>query len=98
MCNAEAPSVEETAKKWAGKAEFYGVAWNGNDQQFQGFISKHGLTFPNVSDPNGEVFAFYQVPGQPAVAIIDRSGKQDVSFGPMDPAAVDRALSTMTTG
>ena len=53
MCNREAPSVEEAAEKFGDSTNFIGVAWTGNDSDFQGFIDEHGLTFPQISDDPG---------------------------------------------
>lgn len=70
-----------------------GVAWYGDDASFQGFVDKHGLTFPQISDDPGDVFARFGVPQQPAMAIIDPSGKVQVSMGAVEESALDAALS-----
>lgn len=41
----------------------------------QAFVERHGLTFPNIVDPSGEVFARYGVPSQPAWVFIDAEGR-----------------------
>jgi hypothetical protein len=94
-CNHEAPSVEAASKRWAGKAQFVGVAWYGDDVSFQGFIDKHGLTFPQISDDPGDVFARFDVPYQPAMAIIDAAGAVDVSLGAVEPSTLDAALEAL---
>ncbi len=38
------------------------------------FIDRHGLTFPSVNDPAGDVFASFGVSGQPAWVFVDDSG------------------------
>lgn len=50
------------------------MAWYGSDDDFQSFIDDYGLTFPQVSDPDGEVFARFGVGSQPAVVVIAADG------------------------
>ena len=70
-----------------------GVAWFGDDDAFQGFIDKHSLTFPQVSDDEGEVFARFEVPAQPAFVIIDASGAVQQTFGAVDESELDGLLT-----
>lgn len=93
MCNKEAPSVEEATKRWAGQVEFVGIAWFGDDVSFEGFIDKHGLTFPQVNDDPGEVYARFGVAAQPALAIISPSGEVQQIFGAVDEATLDGILA-----
>jgi peroxiredoxin len=97
-CNHEAPSVEAAAQRWAGKVQFIGVAWYGDDSSFQGFIDKYGLTFPQISDNGGEVFARFDVPYQPAMAVIDKSGVVNVSLGAVEKDTLDAALAAAVAG
>ena len=73
--------------------QFVGVAWYGDDTSFQGFVDKYSLTFPQISDDPGDVFARFNVPQQPAMAIIDRTGAVTVSLGAVEPDALDTALT-----
>jgi len=93
VCNREAPSVEAASKEWAGKVQFVGVAWVGSDADFQGFIDKHGLTFPNLSDDGGEVFVRFGVPSQPALVVISPSGEVQQVFGAADDALLNEVLT-----
>lgn len=61
-----------------------GVAWYGDDESFQGFIGKHGLTFPQVSDDPGEVFARFGVPSQPALVVVRPDGSVEQYLGAVD--------------
>ena len=92
MCNKEAPSVEEATKRWAGQVEFVGVAWFGDDDAFQGFIDQHGLTFPQVSDDPGEVYARFGIASQPALAVISADGEVQQVFGAVDDDTLDGIL------
>ena len=92
MCNKEAPSVEEATKRWAGQVEFVGVAWFGDDDSFQEFVNKHGLTFPQVSDDPGDVYARFGIAAQPALAVISASGEVQQVFGAVDDDTLDGIL------
>jgi peroxiredoxin len=95
-CNREAPSVEAASAKWAGKVQFVGVAWYGDDDAFEGFIGKHGLTFPQVSDDSGDVFARFGVPSQPALVVVSPDGEVQQLFGAVDEALLDDILTRAT--
>ena len=43
--------------RWADKAAFVGVANGGDEASFERFIDDHGLTFPQISDASGLIFA-----------------------------------------
>ena len=69
-----------------------GVAWFGDDDSFQDFIDRHGLTFPQVSDDAGDVFARFEVPAQPAFVLISPDGSEQQLFGALDEALLDRLI------
>ena len=77
--------------------QFVGVAWFGDDDSFQGFVDKHGLTFPQISDDDGEVFSRYGVPAQPALVIIDADGGTQQLFGAVDEALLNDLLTDATS-
>lgn len=62
-----------------------GVAWYGDETSFNGFIGKHGLTFPQVSDDPGDVFARFGVPSQPALVIVRPDGTVEQHLGAVEP-------------
>jgi len=72
--------------------QFVGVAWVGDDGSFQEFIDRHGLTFPQVSDDAGDVFARFGVPSQPALVVIGTDGAVQQLFGAVDGALLDDIL------
>ena len=74
-----------------------GVAWFGSDADFQGFIDEHSLTFPTISDDPGDVFAHFEVPAQPALAVVDASGEVHVELGADEPDALDELLTGLTS-
>jgi peroxiredoxin len=96
-CNHEAPSVEAASNRWSGKVRFVGVAWYGDDSSFGNFITQHGLTFPQVSDDDGNVFSRFGVPAQPALVVISPDGEVQQLFGAVDQALLDDVLTRATT-
>ncbi len=97
ICNREAPSVEEASQQWAGQVEFVGVAWTGTDDDFQGFIDEHELTFPQISDTAAEVFDRFDVPAQPALVLVGRDGTVERILGAVDDTALKNLLSALVT-
>jgi peroxiredoxin len=71
---------------------FVGVAWSGSDDSFQGFIDKHDLTFPQISDDPGDVFERFDVAGQPAAAVVGRDGEVQLLLGAVDPELLDNVI------
>ena len=81
--------------RWNGDG--FGVAWYGDDDSFNGFIAKHGLTFPQVSDDAGDVFARFGVPSQPALVVVSPSGEVEQLSGAVDEALLDDVLTRATS-
>jgi len=69
------------------------VAWTGSDGDFQNFIDKHGLTFPQISDDPGDVFARFDVAYQPALAIVKTDGSIESVAGAVNGALLDQIIS-----
>jgi hypothetical protein len=63
-----------------------------------GFIDKHGLTFPQVSDDAANVFAHFDVPGQPAWVFVDADGSPDRVLGALEETELDAALERISRG
>jgi peroxiredoxin len=61
-----------------------GVAWSGTDAAFEEFVARHRLTFPQISDDAGAVFAYYDVASQPALVVIDPDGAVVTRFGAVE--------------
>jgi peroxiredoxin len=73
--------------------QFVGVAWYGDDESFQGFIGKHGLTFPQVSDDPGEVFSRFGVPSQPALVVVRPDGSVEQYLGAVEPDQLEQLFA-----
>ena len=76
--------------------QFVGVAWYGDDADFQGFVNEFGLTFPQVSDPFGEVFSAYGVASQPAFVVVSPSGEMQVERGRVEADEIDTMIENAT--
>jgi peroxiredoxin len=79
--------------KFRDSANFVGVAWTGSDDSFQGFIDKHGLTFPQISDDPGEVFNRFGVSYQPALVVVKTDGSTELVAGAVDGDLLDQIIS-----
>ena len=79
--------------KFQDSANFVGVAWTGSDDSFQGFVDKHGLTFPQISDDPGEVFNRFGVSYQPALVVVKTDGSTELVAGAVDGDLLDQIIS-----
>jgi peroxiredoxin len=82
-------------KQFAGKVNIIGVAWNGSDESMQEFITKHQLTFPNIKDNDGVIFAQFEVPYQPAWVFIQQNGTSQTDVGAKDEVSLSAMLSKL---
>ena len=73
-----------------------GVAWTGSDADFQAFIDKYGLSFPQISDDPGDVFLRFGIPEQPALVVVDRKGTTQQLFGAVEPELLDSILANIS--
>jgi hypothetical protein len=58
-----------------------GVAWTGSEGDFEDFVGRHGLTFPSLSDAPGAIFDRFEIPYQPAFAIVRPDGQVETLLG-----------------
>ncbi len=82
-------------KQLAGKVRIIGVAWNGSEQSMQEFVAKHQLTFGNIKDNDGLVFAQFDVAYQPAWVFIQQDGTSETNLGAMDEVALSKMLNKL---
>ena len=75
--------------------QIIGVAWNGSDQSMQDFISKHQITFANIKDNDGLVFAQFDVAYQPAWVFIRQDGTSETNLGAMDEVTLTAMLNKL---
>ena len=82
--------------KFAHKHGANCVAWTGDDDDFQGFIDKHSLTFPQISDNYGDVFSRFDVSYQPAMVIVKADGSIESIAGAVNGDLLDQIISEAT--
>ena len=82
-------------KQFAGKINIIGVAWNGSDKSMQEFVTKHQLTFVNIKDNDGLVFAQFDVAYQPAWVFIRQDGTSETNLGAMDEVTLAAMLEKL---
>jgi hypothetical protein len=83
------------SKQLASKVRIIGVAWNGSEQSMQEFAAKHQLTFANIKDNDGLVFAQFDVAYQPAWVFIQQDGTHETKLGAMDEATLTKMLEKL---
>ncbi len=75
-----------------------GIAWNGTQGEIDEFISRHGLTFPNVRDGDGEIFASFSVASQPAWVFQSKTGERVVESRALPEDEVNSRLNGISPG
>ena len=61
----------------------------------QEFVAKHQLTFGNIKDNDGLVFAQFDVAYQPAWVFIQQDGTSETNLGAMDEVTVSKMLNKL---
>lgn len=61
----------------------------------QDFISKHQITFANIKDNDGLVFAQFDVAYQPAWVFIRQDGSSETNLGAMDELTLTAMLNKL---
>ena len=63
----------------------------------QDFVSENGLSFTNINDEAGEVFARFNVPYQPAWVFIAKDGTVTTRIGVISDEELDQELTNLAT-
>jgi len=63
----------------------------------QDFVNENGLTFTNINDSAGEVFARFNVPYQPAWVFIAKDGIVTTRIGVLSDEELDQELNKLAT-
>ena len=69
------------------------MAWTGSDDDFQGFIDKHGLTFPQISDDPGDVFNRFGISYQPAIVVVGTDGSTELIAGAVGDELLEQIIN-----
>lgn len=73
ICNQEAPGVSQVAATHPA-VTFVGIAAKSDVGAMQAFVSKYNLSFTNLNDADGAIWARYNVPWQPAYVFYRADG------------------------
>lgn len=63
----------------------------------QDFVSENGLSFANINDAAGEVFARFNVPYQPAWVFIAKDGTVTTKIGVLSELELEQELNRLAT-
>ena len=59
----------------------------------QKFVTKYGLSFPQVNDGTSDVYAHFEVPAQPAWVFVDPAGQTSQVLGALEESQLDQILA-----
>jgi cytochrome c biogenesis protein CcmG/thiol:disulfide interchange protein DsbE len=92
-CKREAPELRALAREVRGRAAIVGVDWNDNSGNARAFARSHGLTYPLLSDPGGQVGDDWGIRGLPTTFVLDAEGHvTDTLRGPQSLVSFRQAL------
>jgi cytochrome c biogenesis protein CcmG/thiol:disulfide interchange protein DsbE len=96
-CVDELPLLEKTQKQIAARNGLVlGVNYKDLSKKALGFVSKYGLTYPNLRDPDGEYAEDYSSRAFPETFVIDRKGRVAAKRrGPVDQEWLDETLTPL---
>lgn len=92
-CAREAPSVEAASIEFKDRVNFVGVTWTGNEESYQEFIDRYGLTFPQLEDSPGIVYSRFDIAFQPAMVIVKPDGSIETFAGAIDESLLTQIVS-----
>jgi len=72
-----------------------GVAWYGDTDSYQDFVQRHKISFQNIDDTSGDVYAKYSVPYQPAWVFIGADGTVKNRQGSMSESELESTLAEL---
>ena len=92
-CQTEAPLLHAASKTYGARVQFLGVDILDSRDGARGFIEEHGLTYPSVFDPTGNIRDSFGVVGQPVTVFYDATGNAVKVFpGQIDQASLDQGI------
>jgi thiol-disulfide isomerase/thioredoxin len=92
-CQAEAPLLHAASQTYGDQVQFLGVDILDSLEGARGFIDEHGLTYPSVFDPSGNIRDSLGVIGQPVTVFYDAQGDiVGTVQGQLRQAALDQGI------
>jgi peroxiredoxin len=98
-CQTETPYLVEAYNAEGGDMVIIGLNLQESESKVAEFKQQHGVTYPLVMDPDGELTEIYHPIGLPTSWFIDSDGVvRYVHAGPMTTAMVQEALDAIREG
>lgn len=60
------------------------------------FVARHGISFQNINDNDGKIFAQFGVPYQPAWVFITKNGDATIRIGALDEVSLEKELQGLS--
>ncbi|MFM8776007.1 MAG: hypothetical protein ACKOEH_03830 [Actinomycetota bacterium] len=73
------------------------MAWNGSGGDMQDFVIENNLSFININDGDGEVFARFNLHYQPAWVFIAKDGSVTTKIGVLSDLELDEELNRLAS-
>jgi len=90
-CRKQLPQVNEVAKKYKGRVQFYSINTNDSQSGASSYVKREGIEFPTLVDTSGAVADSYGILGVPTMIFIDQDGI--IKSTDLDPRQIDTYLS-----
>ena len=97
-CRAEAPVLVEAYDRWSKLGvEFVGISIWDTESEVQDFLTRHGITYPNAIDDQGDLAVEFGVKGIPEKFFVNPKGEivRKVN-GPNTSQSLDEVLTEMS--
>jgi cytochrome c biogenesis protein CcmG, thiol:disulfide interchange protein DsbE len=92
-CQAEVPLLHAASQTYGDQVQFLGVDILDSRDGARGFIDEHGLTYPSVFDPSGNIRDSFGVIGQPVTVFYDAQGNVAETWeGQLTQTALDQGI------
>ncbi|MBL8950210.1 MAG: TlpA family protein disulfide reductase [Myxococcaceae bacterium] len=93
-CKQEHPVLNWAAQKYQGRAVFFGIVFESEEDATKRWLQEHGEGFPQLFDPKSTVAVDYGVSGVPETYFIDKSGTIVSKYPyPIDPRTMEARLA-----
>jgi DsbE subfamily thiol:disulfide oxidoreductase len=73
-CRAEIPELDEFARKYNGKIEFYAINLQESDEKVLNFLKPNNYNLPVLLDNSGTVAQTFRVTAIPTTIVVDAQG------------------------
>jgi cytochrome c biogenesis protein CcmG/thiol:disulfide interchange protein DsbE len=75
-CNQEAPVLQRVALARGREVGFIGVNLKDSVSGAKSFLRRFPGTYPSYTDPDGQIYNFYELAGAPSTIFYDRAGRK----------------------